>query len=194
VNTISECLHHSQFTIDHSPKQQSLYIAGSQIKNMNLTAQIAKHFREVHFGENWTSVNLKETLSDVTWQQAMTKVDSFNTIAVLVYHINYYVSAVLKVLQGQPLNASDKYSFDCPQIGSQEDWQKLLNKTWTEAESFVVEVEKLPESKLWEDFSDSKYGNYYRNLVGVIEHIHYHLGQIVLLKKLLVHTDKNGNV
>ena len=36
---------------------------------MNLTAQIAKHFNDVHFGGNWTSVNLKETLADVTWQQ-----------------------------------------------------------------------------------------------------------------------------
>ena len=27
---------------------------------MNLTQQIAKHIREVYFGGNWTSVNLKE--------------------------------------------------------------------------------------------------------------------------------------
>jgi hypothetical protein len=53
--------------------------------NMNLTAQIAKHFRDVHFGGNWTSVNLKETLTDVTWQQATTKIYSLNTIATLVF-------------------------------------------------------------------------------------------------------------
>jgi hypothetical protein len=28
-----------------------------------------------------------------------------------------------------------------------------------------------------------KYGNYYRNIHGIIEHIHYHLGQIVLIEK-----------
>lgn len=33
---------------------------------MNVTTQIAKHFREVHFGGNWTDVYLKETLADVT--------------------------------------------------------------------------------------------------------------------------------
>jgi hypothetical protein len=81
---------------------------------MNLTAQIAKHFREIHFGGNWTSVNLKETLKDVTWQQATTKVYSFNTIAALVYHTNYYVNAVLKVFHGASLDAHDKYSFDLP--------------------------------------------------------------------------------
>ena len=158
---------------------------------MSLTEQIAKHFRDVHFGENWTSVNLKDSLADVTWQQATTPIYSFNTIATLVYHMNYFVSAVLKVLQGDPLNAHDKYSFDNPPILSQEDWGKLLNKTWTDAESFASLVEKLPEPRLWEDFSDKKYGNYYRNIHGIIEHIHYHLGQIVLIKKILMKADEN---
>lgn len=152
---------------------------------MNLTAQIAKNFREVHFGGNWTSVNLKESLADVNWQQATIKLHSLNTIAALVFHINYYVSAVLKVLNGEPLDAKDKYSFDHPPIRSSEDWEKLLNKTWTDGENFATGIEQLPETKLWETFTDEKYGNYYRNINGIIEHTHYHLGQIVLIKKIL---------
>ena len=124
---------------------------------MNLTAQIARHFREVHFGGNWTSVNLKDSLAGITWQQATTKVYSLNTIAALVYHINYYVSAVLKVLEGGPLDAHDKYSFDLPSIQSNEDWEKLLNKTWTDAKNFANLIEQLPESKLENDFSEKKY-------------------------------------
>jgi len=130
-------------------------------------------------------------LADVTWQQATTQVYSLNTIAALVFHINYYVSAVLKVLQGEPLNAHDKYSFDLPKIQSQKDWENLLDKIWKDAENFALLVEQLPESKLWENLSDEKYGNYYRNIHGIIEHIHYHLGQIVLVKKILLQADKN---
>jgi hypothetical protein len=157
---------------------------------MTLPAQIAKHFREVHFGGNWTSVNLKDTLKDVSWQEATTKAGSLNTIAALVFHINYYVNAILKVLQGEQLNAHDKYSFDLPPIQSREDWEKLLNKTWKDAEDFALLVEQLPENKLSETFAQEKYGNYYRNLHGVIEHAHYHLGQIALIKKLLMAKDK----
>ncbi|MES1218513.1 MAG: DUF1572 domain-containing protein, partial [Bacteroidota bacterium] len=144
---------------------------------MSLPEQIAKQFRAVYFGGNWTSVNLKETLADTNWQQATAKIYSFNTIATLVYHMNYYVSAVMKVLQGEPLDAHDKYSFDHPPILSQDDWEKLLDKTWTDAENFAGLVEQLPENKLLVDFSDNKYGNYYRNITGIIEHNHYHLGQ-----------------
>jgi uncharacterized damage-inducible protein DinB len=158
---------------------------------MSLTAQIAKHFKDIHSGGNWTSVNLKETLADVSWQQATTKAYSFNTIAKLVYHMNYYVSAILKVLHGEPLTASDKYSFDCPPINNQQDWEKLLDETRSDAEKFASLIEQLPESKLWEDFSDNKYGNYYRNIHGIIEHSHYHLGQIVLIKKLILQADEN---
>ncbi|MBK7306199.1 MAG: DUF1572 domain-containing protein [Chitinophagaceae bacterium] len=152
---------------------------------MNLSVETAKHFREVHFGGNWTSVSLKETLADVSWQQAVTKVHSFNTIAVLVYHTNYYVSAVLKVLQGEALNASDTFSFDLPPIQSETDWKNLLNKTWADAERFASLLEQLPESRFGEVFTDKKYGTYYRNMHGIIEHIHYHLGQIVVIKKLI---------
>lgn len=76
-----------------------------------------------------------------------------------------------------------QYSFDCPPIRSQEDWERLLDKTWTDAEDFASLIEQLPEPKLWENFSDGKYGNYYRNIQGVTEYVHYHLGQIVLIKK-----------
>ena len=158
---------------------------------MNLTAQIARQLRAVYFGGNWTSVNLKETLTGVTWEQATTKVYSFNTIATLVYHTNYYISAVSKVLQGEPLTAKDKYSFDHPPIGSQQDWENLLNQTWTAVENFARLIEQLPEHKLDETFADEKYGNYYRNLTGIIEHTHYHLGQIVLIKKLLATNQTN---
>jgi uncharacterized damage-inducible protein DinB len=157
---------------------------------MNLPAQIAKLLRAVYFGENWCDVNLKDTLKDITWQQATTKVYSFNTIAALVYHMNYYVIAILKVLQGGPLDAHDKYSYDLPDIRSQQDWEELLEKFCSDAEKFASMVEQLPVNKLEETFSDEKYGNYYRNIHGVIEHLHYHLGQIVLIRKILLNADE----
>jgi uncharacterized damage-inducible protein DinB len=152
---------------------------------MNVTAHIAKHFREVHFGGNWTWSNLKDNLEGVTWEEAITKVHSFNTIATLVYHTNYYVDAVLKVFKGEPLTANDKFSFSHPPINSKDDWDAMLNKVWDDAKEFADLLEQMPDSKLWENIADEKYGIYYRNLHGIIEHTHYHLGQIALIKKIL---------
>ncbi|TND09831.1 MAG: hypothetical protein FD123_955 [Bacteroidetes bacterium] len=152
---------------------------------MNLTAQIAKHFREVHFGGNWTWSNLKDNLADVTWQQAITPVYDLNTIAVLTFHVNYFVCAALDVLEGRPLTSNDKYSFDHPPVQCAEDWEKLRDKALSDAEKLAGLIEQLPEHKLWEDFTDKKYGNYCRNIFGIIEHTHYHLGQIAVVKKIL---------
>jgi hypothetical protein len=157
---------------------------------MTTTAQIAGHFREVHFGGNWTASCLKDKLADVSWQQATTQVYSFNTIATLVFHINYYVSLVLKVLEGGPLDGHDKFSFTHPPVTSQQHWEDMLAKTWADAEKFAALVEQLPDTILTEDFTDKKYGNYYRNLHGIIEHSHYHLGQIALIKKIVQQNEK----
>lgn len=152
---------------------------------MQLGKQMAKHLRDVHAGDNWTAVNLKNTLSGITWQQATAKIYNLNSIAALLFHINYYIGAVTRVLQGEPLKASDKFSFDLPPIHSEQDWEKLKEKVFKEAEAFAAEIEKLDKEQLDKPFEDGKYGNYYRNINGIIEHTHYHLGQVVMLKKIL---------
>jgi uncharacterized damage-inducible protein DinB len=152
---------------------------------MNTPGQIAKQFRDFNYGGNYTGVNLKDTLEGITLEQATQKAGSFNTIAALVFHINYYVSVVIKVLEGGPLAGSDKLSYDVAPINSREDWDNLLDNTWKDAERFASLVEQFPENKLDDAFANEKYGTWYRNLAGVIEHCHYHLGQIVLIKKML---------
>lgn len=152
---------------------------------IHLSQQLAKHFREVFLGGNWTCVNLKETLADINVQQANQRVQNLNTIATLTCHINYYVSAVIKVLKGGPLEAKDELSFNHAPIASQQEWERIIATTLAEAEEMARLIEQIPEEKLWENFTDAKYGNFYRNLQGIVEHTHYHLGQIALIKKML---------
>lgn len=153
---------------------------------MQTTNQIAKHLREVYFGNNWTASTLNDALKDVTWQLATKQIYDFNTIAILMFHMNYYINAVIKVLNGGPLDSNDKFSFDAPEINSQEDWQKLKESTFNEAEQLAKLLEKSTDAMLWQFIDNQeKYGIYYRNLQGIVEHCHYHLGQIVLIKKIL---------
>lgn len=153
---------------------------------MKTTTQLAHRFREVILNGTWiANTNFKAQLSDVSWQLAVKKVGSLNTIAALTFHIHYYIAGILNVLKGGSLDIRDKYSFDLPPILSQEDWENLLNTLWADAEMFAELVEKMPEEKLYEAFVDEKYGNYLRNIDGMIEHSYYHLGQVVLIKKMI---------
>ena len=154
---------------------------------MHLPSTLASHIRTLHTGGNWTDVNLKDLTADITWQEATTEISGLNTIAKLVFHINYFIKVQAQVLEGQPLDAHDKYSFDVPEINSEADWKNLLNISFEQAEKLANLVETMPDSQLWEPFAGiNKYGTYYRNIQGMLEHSHYHLGQISLIKKLLM--------
>lgn len=152
---------------------------------MNLAQHSALHIRGMFFAGNWTGISIQESVSGLTWQQATTKIDSFNTIAGIAFHIHYYVVAIINELEGNPINAKDAYSFDHPPIKCQEDWDRLLDQIWADAETFIQLVEKLPEERYWQSFTDEKHGIFFRNIHGIIEHGHYHLGQITILKRLL---------
>ena len=151
---------------------------------MNLSQHLANQFRQVFFGGNWTSVNLKEIISTIPLSVATTKLSDCNKIADLFFHINYYVSVVSRVLEGNELDGHDKYSYLTPPLSCEEEWQSMIAQAWDKAERFASLVEQLPDHTLWEPFTDAKYGSYYRNITGIIEHTHYHLGQITLLYKL----------
>lgn len=159
---------------------------------MSLSKQIAKHVRDIYFGSNWTTSNFKEKLAEVDWKQATTKVNSYNTIAMLVFHTNYYIAGQMNVLKGGTLDIRDKFSYELPPIESEEDWQKLKNKAFEEAEEYAKLIEEMPEEKFWEPFVKEDYGNYYRNLHGLIEHLYYHFGQIVLIKKSILAAEQKG--
>lgn len=152
---------------------------------MNTKTQIAKHLKDVFFGGNWAAVNVKSSIENITLAQASKKIGSLNTLAVLVYHINYYVNGVLPVFNGGTLDIKDKYSFDVPNFSTEKEWGNFKKSVLENAERLISEIEKLSDEQINQPFVDEKYGSYYRNLHGIIEHTHYHLGQIVLIKKLI---------
>eukprot|EP01012_Entosiphon_sulcatum_P026858 TRINITY_DN32354_c0_g1_i1.p1 TRINITY_DN32354_c0_g1~~TRINITY_DN32354_c0_g1_i1.p1 ORF type:complete len:167 (-),score=16.35 TRINITY_DN32354_c0_g1_i1:321-821(-) len=161
---------------------------------MKRSVFIANRLREVFLNGYWiANTNYKDQLENISWEQAMHQVTDLNTIAALTYHINYYLVGILNVFNGGLLEIKDQYSFDLPPIHSEADWKKLVNDFLTNTEVFASQVEKMPDEKFDEVFVDEKYGTYLRNIEAVIEHSYYHLGQIVLIRKLLKNTKSETN-
>jgi hypothetical protein len=61
----------------------------------------------------------------------------------------------------------------------------MLANVYAEGEAFTSMIEGFSDERLEEIFLEKRYGSIYRNLHGNMEHMHYHLGQIVLLKKMI---------
>ncbi|WP_299212561.1 DUF1572 domain-containing protein [uncultured Aquimarina sp.] len=158
---------------------------------MTKSELIANRLREVLLNGTWiANTNYKQQIESVTWLQANQKIETLNTIAILTYHINYYLAGILNVFTGGKLEIKDTFSFDMPPITSETDWKNLINEFLSNAKKFALQVEKMSDQKLDEIFVDQKYGTYLRNIEGVIEHSYYHLGQISLIKKLITENNE----
>lgn len=154
---------------------------------MNESLQLANRLREVILNGTWiANTNFKDQIGDVTLEQAQKKVANLNTIAMLTFHINYYVAGVLQVFEGGDLTIRDKFSFDLPDMKSEEEWLNLKNKLFTNTEKFANHVEAMTNEKLNEVFVKEAYGDFRRSIEGMIEHAYYHLGQITLIKKMIL--------
>lgn len=150
-----------------------------------MPASLSSRLREVYLSGTWIAgTNLKTELEATSREQAVHKTGNLNSIAALTYHLDYYLQGLLQVLRGGPLEIRDRYSFDAPEIQTEEDWQQRVQGILQHAAEFAAEVEKLDEATLNRFFVEEKYGTWARNIEGVIEHSYYHLGQIRLLRKM----------
>ncbi len=150
------------------------------------TTQLANRFREVIFDGQWVArTNYKAQLRTISWQEATMAIPPLHTIAELTYHICYYIQGVADFLEHGTLTIKDQYSFEAVPIASAAAWETQLVALWEQSERFATLVAALPDAQLDQVFVKEAYGDYQRNIDGMIEHCYYHLGQVVWMKKML---------
>lgn len=153
---------------------------------MNRNLLLAARIREVFLDGKWiANTNFKEQILCVNHETANYQVGNLNTIALLLFHVNYYLDGIINVFKGGGLEIRDKYSFDMSPVNSELNWRGMVDHFTESAEQFAQHVEELPDEMLDRPFVDGKYGSYLRNIDAMIEHGYYHLGQIVMIRKLV---------
>ena len=163
-----------------------------EIKTIEMNKDLANRLREVLLAGRWiANTNFKEQITSISWEQAIEKIENLNTIALLTFHVNYYLKGLLQVFEGGNLEIKDKFSFDMPEIVSETDWLNLVNEFVSNAERFINHVEKMDDNLLTQPFVKEEYGSYLRNIEAQIEHSYYHLGQVSLIKKLVMQKPQN---
>lgn len=152
---------------------------------MDTVITLTNRLKEVLIDGQWVSgTNFKKEIENMSWQNATTPVADLNSVAAIVWHIEYYLKGVNNVLEGGTLDIKDKFSFDTPDFKSQTDWENLKVSFYKTCNTYIRLVTKLSKDQLNAPFVDEKYGNYHQNINAMIEHCYYHLGQIVLIKKI----------
>ena len=153
---------------------------------MENNRELAKRFSDVILNNSWVANNsYKNQLTDLPLEVVLFKYQSLHNIAALAQHVHYYIAGILNVFNGENLDIKDIYSFDFPPINTIEQWHSFLAVFWTDAASFTQKLEEMDENTLNSIFVKKEYGTYHFNINTLIEHSYYHLGQIVLIKKLI---------
>lgn len=145
----------------------------------------ARLLNAVYFGGNWTSVDVFSMMKDLQISELNFHYNGHHSLLELFYHQYYFVTAIRMVLKGEALTTKDKNSFDAPVISSENDWINFQEMIRTTVHETVTLIENCDDRNLLEPFSDPNYGSVFSNIHGIIEHVHYHLGQISILKKLI---------
>jgi len=151
-----------------------------------ISKSLSARLHEVLLNGTWIAgTNWKNELLKTDFSLAVCEFKQFNTISLLCFHLNYYMQGLCSVLQGKPLEISDRFSFDAPKLHSEEDWENRKALFLKNAGLLIEFMEQASDDFLLSDFVQPQYGTWQKNIEGFIEHAWYHLGQVVLLRKMI---------
>ena len=152
---------------------------------MKITSLIAQHLLDVHEGNNWTEVSLAGVLKDITLQEATTLTSaSPNTIASFLQHITYWNRVMVQRIAGNEVAVDEHNGFDLPHLQTEDNWLQLQVDNNLSSHELAVAIVHFDDAKLEEPLVNGG-SSAYKNMQGAVEHVHYHLGQMMVLKKLV---------
>ena len=152
---------------------------------MNEAQRIQALFTDLYHGHPWIDVTLEDTLSRITAEQANQRpLKNGNTIWEIVNHIIAWRENVLKRVQGEVLETPSNNYIEKVEDVSGEAWQQTLESLETTQKQWLYFLSTFPEADFEKEYSVNKH-SYYKHIHGIIQHDAYHLGQIVLLVKMV---------
>ncbi|MBO9584067.1 MAG: DinB family protein [Flavobacterium sp.] len=152
---------------------------------MSESKRISNLYQSIYNGNPWLEVNLDSTLKNVTAEQAYRKINpNLNTIWEIVNHLIQWRRNILERMQGEVIVTPDHNYFVPVLDPSEVAWEQSLQTLAKTQDSWNAFFENFNDEDLAKIYVNNGH-TYYEHIHGIIQHDVYHLGQIVILKKLL---------
>jgi len=152
---------------------------------MSESKRVSNLYQSIYNGNPWLEVTLADTLKDVTAAQAYKKINpNLNTIWEIVNHLIQWRRNILRRVQGEIITTPD-HNYFVPILDSSEPaWEQSLQSLAKSQELWSACLSDFNDAD-FEKIDQNNNHNFYEDIHGIIQHDVYHLGQIVILKKLL---------
>lgn len=146
---------------------------------------IATLIKETATGNNWTGINTETALHGITAEQAVKRIHANHlNIAELTAHLTCWNMVIGRRLNGEDYQPEKEGDFPVINFLSESEWE-ALKAAFMDSFIFLETRMASKEDSILNQPIFEGGTSAYRNLHGQVSHLHYHLGQIVLLKKLL---------
>lgn len=155
----------------------------------NKVKSFAAHHAQVWSGQPWYGTDCKTGMSGISPALAVHRVSGQHNIAEITHHMTQWKKFALEKIKG---NAH----FDI-QFQGEEDWKTIdqldevawnqIIDSFNEVSQSLIDQLNLKEDSLLEQIVPGRKYTYTSLLQGITEHDIYHLGQILILKKIGQH-------
>ncbi|HET8810325.1 MAG TPA: DinB family protein [Flavobacteriaceae bacterium] len=152
---------------------------------MKQTARISKLFNDLYDDSPWLGVNWLETLNNISAEQASKRIaEGRNTIWEITNHVIQWRLNVLRRVQGESIVSPDHNYILPVEAVSETDWKNTLEELAVSQQKWLDFLKNFDENQFSKIYPNNQM-TYYEHIHGILQHDSYHLGQVVLLAKML---------
>jgi hypothetical protein len=149
---------------------------------MNETKRLADQLERALNGEAWHGPSWKEALDGVTFETAVHRpIPEAHSIAEIVMHAGTWHDVVRRRIEGESPQVSDEEDWP-PPPKNEKEWSAAVTRLLETGQALSETVAAFPVSRL-EEMRPGVNDSWYGLLIGELQHVLYHAGQVSLLRK-----------
>lgn len=153
---------------------------------MSESAHLQNQFQRAVEGNAWYGPSLAEVLADVTPEMAAARpIPNAHTIWEMVVHTGVWGATVLRRIHGELLNLTDTGDWPPVTDTSAEGWERAKQRTIDEIARLRDALSGFDTARLDRPAAEGASSPAFNQVYGALQHCAYHVGQMVMLKKLL---------
>lgn len=145
---------------------------------------INKLLKDHYNGDPWIDITITGTLKTLTAKQASLKLKELNSVWQIVNHMISWRCALIARVKDKPAAHPDNNFISEVKNTTPKAWKDTFKNFEKSQKDIIAFLGKQKDSHL-EKISPASGYSYYELVMAIIIHDTYHLGQIVLIKKMI---------
>jgi hypothetical protein len=150
---------------------------------MNESQRLADQLTRALNGDAWHGPSWREVLEGITREAALYRpIPEAHTIADIVLHATTWHDVVRRRLEGESPEVSDAQDWPATAFADDAAWSAAVARLFETGGALAATVGRFPPEKLHQKRPGMD-GVWYGLVIGELQHVLYHAGQVALLKK-----------